>query len=39
VREYVDWASAAPGFRNEAAAAQERMRALGVLKPVRAASD
>jgi dTDP-L-rhamnose 4-epimerase len=39
VREYVEWASAAPGFRNEAAAAQERMRALGVLKPVRAASD
>jgi len=36
VREYVTWAVAEPGFRNEAAAAHERMRALGVLRSVRA---
>ena len=35
VREYVAWAMAEPGFRNEATAAQERMRALGVLRSVR----
>jgi dTDP-L-rhamnose 4-epimerase len=34
VKEYVEWAVASPGFRNEAAAAQERMRKLGVLKSV-----
>jgi dTDP-L-rhamnose 4-epimerase len=34
VREYVAWAMAEPGFRNEATAAQERMRALGVLRSV-----
>jgi len=36
VREYVTWAVAEPGFRNEAAGAHERMRALGVLRSVRA---
>lgn len=35
VKDYVKWAVASPGFRNEAAAAQERMRKLGVLKSVR----
>ena len=35
VTEYVAWAMAEPGFRNEATAAQERMRALGVLRSVR----
>jgi hypothetical protein len=35
VKEYVNWAVAEPGFRNEAAAAHERMRALGVLRSVR----
>lgn len=39
VREYVRWAVASPGFRNEASAAQERMRSLGVLKKVRALAD
>lgn len=37
VREYVAWATGQPGFRNEATAAQERMRALGVLKSAAAA--
>ena len=36
VEEYVTWAVAEPGFRNEAAGAHERMRALGVLRSVRA---
>ena len=35
VREYVAWAMAEPGFRNEATAAQDRMRVLGVLRSVR----
>ena len=35
VQEYVTWAVAEPGFRNEAAAAHERMRSLGVLRSVR----
>ncbi len=39
VAEYVQWAVASPGFRNEASAAQERMRALGVLKEVSAPAD
>ncbi len=34
VDDYVRWAVVAPGFRNAAKAAQERMRSLGVLRSV-----
>lgn len=39
VGEYVRWAVASAGFQNEAAAAQERMRAMGVLKQVCVPAD
>ncbi len=39
VAEYVRWAVTSPGFRNEASAAQERMRALGVVRSARTAGD